>query len=87
MPELELLTDAKRIGEITIAIMAGCLPMLPAFYKFHFQRQAKDIVPYGPPTVGSATTRKNPKQNGPISISTTELVTCDVQLEDIRQNQ
>jgi len=67
--------------------MAGCLPVLPAFYKFHLQRHTNDITAYTNPTMESATTRKTPKLRCSHSISTTELVSSDVQLEDVSRNE
>lgn len=81
MPDIPFST-----AETTVAIMAGCLPLVSSFYKFHVERHVSQI------TVSLTGTRSREskerqarKPHHPLSISTTELVSTDVALEEFRR--
>lgn len=70
-------------AETTVAIMAGCLPLLSSFYKYHFRYRLAQVTSNGRSEPDSERNKQGRKPHHPLSISTTELVSRDVALEEL----
>ncbi|KAF1969177.1 hypothetical protein BU23DRAFT_244243 [Bimuria novae-zelandiae CBS 107.79] len=70
-------------AETTVAIMAGCMPLLSTFYRYHFYHRHSPITSHRSSFPDSGGNRHAKKAHHPLSISTTELVSRDVALEEL----
>lgn len=71
-------------AETTVAIIAGCLPLLSSFYKYHFRYRLSPVTSHRSSLPDSAAKKPGKKIHHPLSISTTELMSRDVALEELQ---